>query len=87
MIMKVFAILLAGGSGTRMNAGKNKILLKIHKKEIAVYSMEVFEKLKQFDQVVIVRRPEDHQDIQTLIQKNKFKKFNSFADSGKERQD
>lgn len=85
--MKMYGILLGGGSGTRMKADKNKYLLKVNGKEIGAYSMEIFEKLKMVEKVVIVRRQEDHEEILKIIQKNKFKKFNHFAESGKERQD
>ena len=59
--MKKYVILAAGGSGTRMNAGRNKIFLNIGGISVLKRSILLFNGL--IDGMVIVCRPEDYSDI------------------------
>ena len=56
-----WVVLAAGGSGTRMNAGENKIFLQAGGMSILLRSMLLFEGL--IDGMVIVCRPEDEKRI------------------------
>ena len=60
--MKVYAVLLAGGSGTRMNLSINKILLPVHQLSPVRRCLDVFSGL--IDQMVIVCREEDRAAVQ-----------------------
>ena len=43
-IMKITAVIVAGGKGTRMGADKNKVFLKILGREVLYYTISAFEK-------------------------------------------
>ena len=62
---KVHVVLAAGGSGTRMNAGDNKIFLDAGGKSVLLRSMHLFDGL--IDRMVIVCRPEDELRIRNII--------------------
>lgn len=48
------AIIVAGGKGTRMGKGINKLFLKIKDKPLLAYTLEAFEKNKYIDSIVLV---------------------------------
>ena len=54
---RVHVLLLAGGSGSRMGAGKNKVLLSLGGKTVLRRSAEAFICLA--DDMIVVCRPED----------------------------
>ena len=57
---RVHVVLAAGGAGSRMGAGQNKIFLEAGGKSILLRSMQLFEGI--IDRMVIVCRPEDEHD-------------------------
>ena len=59
--MKKYVILAAGGSGTRMNAGENKIFLKIGGKSVLERSILLFDNL--IDRMVIVCKPDEKKKV------------------------
>ena len=61
---RVHVILAAGGAGSRMGAGQNKIFLEAGGKSILLRSMQLFEGI--IDRMVIVCRPEDEQQIRRI---------------------
>lgn len=82
------AILLAGGSGSRMgDATIDKILLPICGKPVIEYSLEAFAKCESVDSIVIVHRgAQQKQSIEPLIPNNGFSRI-EWAMGGKKRQD
>ena len=48
-IMKITAVIVAGGKGTRMGADKNKVFLKILGREVLYYTISAFEKNDKID--------------------------------------
>lgn len=52
-----YAIVLAGGSGSRMGADRNKVLLELRGEPVIVHSVRTFTGL--VDGIVLVSRPED----------------------------
>ena len=60
-----YAIILAGGSGSRMGAGKNKVLLSLGGEAVILRSARAFEGL--VDGLVVVSRQEDMADVQALL--------------------
>ena len=62
---KVLVVLAAGGSGTRMNAGENKIFLKAAGVSVLVRSLRLFEGLA--DRLVLVCRPEEEDRIRAEV--------------------
>lgn len=63
--MTTTAILLAGGSGTRLGTGDNKAYLALDGHPLLVWSLTAFERCVTIDDVVLVTRPEDHDRART----------------------
>ena len=63
---RIWTILAAGGSGTRMHAGENKIFLEVCGKSILQRSLLLFEGL--IDAMKIVCRPEDEHKILKILE-------------------
>ncbi len=63
--MKTYVILLAGGSGTRMNAAVNKALLPLCGVPVLLRSLNAF--LFCADEILIAVRPEDESAVLSLI--------------------
>ena len=52
--MKISAVIVAAGSGTRMKAGKNKVFLEILGKTILEHTVSAFEACDMIDEIVVV---------------------------------
>lgn len=61
-----YAIILAGGSGSRMGAGRNKVLLELRGKPVIARSVEAFAGL--VDGVILVSREEDMPAMRDAVQ-------------------
>ncbi len=86
--MRVGAIVLAAGKGSRMKAGINKQFLEIDQKPILYYSLDVFERNSNIDFIVVVCSPEEKEIIKNcIIDKYGFKKVKELVTGGKERKD
>ena len=53
------AVLLAAGSGTRLNSNKAKQFLEINGKELYTYALDVFNMNKNIDKILVIARGED----------------------------
>ena len=51
--MKTAVILLAAGSGKRMQAGKNKLFLTLHDKPVLAYTADAFQKSPMVEGIVV----------------------------------
>ncbi len=60
-----YAIILAGGSGSRMGAARNKVLLELQGKPVITRSVDAFTGL--VEGIVLVSRPEDIPDMQAAM--------------------
>ena len=54
---RVVAIVLGAGQGTRMGAGRNKVLLALQGKPLLVHSLETFERTPEVDDILLVAHP------------------------------
>ena len=59
------ALILAGGSGARMGAGRNKVLLPLGGKAVLSRSVEAF--LPHAEAIIVVARSEDEKDIRAAL--------------------
>ena len=66
---KASAIILMAGNSTRYNRKTNKNLEKINNKEIILYSLEIFLKNKNIDDIIIVAKKEDHNKLIKVLPK------------------
>ena len=81
------AIILCGGRGKRMKAGRNKVLLEIGGRPIIFHTLKNFEESKDINGIVLVIGDKDVNVFEKIIKKYKFKKIIGLISGGKERQD
>ena len=82
------AIVLAGGSGKRMNTDVAKQFLKINGKEVLCYSLRAFENNENITDIVLVTREEDIEYCKkNIIDEYGFSKVSNIVCGGKERYD
>ncbi len=83
--MKTTAIVLAGGSGKRMNSDVKKQFLQIHDKPLLYYALKAFED-SFVDSVILVTSEEDKEHCQKeIVEKYHFHKVKEIVSGGKER--
>ena len=79
-------IIVAAGSGSRMNMGINKQFIKLKDKEIIVYTLEKFYKHRNIDEIVVVVKEQEAEFFKKeIIDKYNFENV-KIAYGGKERQ-
>ena len=83
--MKKYVVMLAGGTGSRMNASVNKILLPLCDVPVIIRSMRAF--IPFADEMIIVCRQNDQPVINDFIGNQSFPFRICFAQNGKTRQD
>lgn len=83
--MKNIAIILAGGSGARMEEPIPKQFLKVAGKRVIEHTIDVFEQHKNIDDVIIVSKPEYVPEVEQLIITNQYLKVRKVLQGGKER--
>ncbi len=82
------AVIVAGGTGTRMGADMPKQYLDIHGKPILAWAITPFERSRLIDEIILVV----HQDYlayasQAIVDKYGFKKINKITTAGENRQE
>jgi 2-C-methyl-D-erythritol 4-phosphate cytidylyltransferase len=86
--MKVVAIIAAAGLGTRMQQDTPKTYLRLAGKPILIHTLEVFEKVPEVHEVLVVVHPEDLEFCQgEVVDPYPLKKVLRLIPGGKERQD
>ncbi len=85
--MRTYAIIPAGGKGKRSGTKIPKQYLKINGKELIVYTLEVFQKNKLVDEIIIPAEPQYHKKLKSLVKKYKLSKVTSIVEGGRKRQD
>lgn len=84
----ISAIVVAGGSGSRMGTSTKKQYLKIKDKEILVYTVECFQNMPEIQEIVVVTGKEDIAYVEKLLKDTyKLNKVSYIVAGGKERQD
>lgn len=85
--MRTFAIIPAGGKGSRTGVRIPKQYLKVSGKEIIVYTLQNFQKCKLIDEIVISAEPEYFKLLENLKKKYRLNKISKIVEGGKKRQD
>lgn len=83
--MSTTAIVLAGGSGTRLSAGENKVLLDLDGVPMLAWSLAAFERCALVDDVVLVSRPEDRPRIDAIAAALGLRKLRAVVAGGETR--
>ncbi|MBQ7632285.1 MAG: bifunctional cytidylyltransferase/SDR family oxidoreductase [Paludibacteraceae bacterium] len=83
---KNIAIILAGGSGVRFGReDAPKQFLKVAGKKVIEHTIDVFENNAHIDEIAIVSRAENVQDIEQMIVVNHYRKVKKVLLGGRER--
>jgi len=82
-----FAVILAGGVGTRMGSDIPKQYICVEGKPVLVYTLERFQACPDIDKIVIVADEAWRADIQNWAKQYNIEKFLDFATPGATRQD
>lgn len=85
--MKNIAIILSGGTGTRIGGAVPKQFLKINNKEILTYSLLTFYSCNFIDEIILVYNKDFKNLHSELIEKNKLSDKVILVEGGKNRQD
>ena len=76
--MKISAVIVAAGSGTRMKAGKNKVFLELLGKTILEHTVSVFNECEMIDEIVVVTN--DIKEAEAILAK--YKKLTAITCGG-----
>lgn len=80
--MKTAAIILAGGSGSRVQQAVNKVYLPIRERPVLAYCLETFERAPSIDRVVLVIREEDRQQAEQVLSEIPVSKVTDVVEGG-----
>lgn len=83
--MKNVAIILAGGIGSRLNAGVPKQFLKVAGLSVIEHTITLFQKHNRIDEIAVVVNDAYEGKIESYIIKNNFTKVKKILSSGQER--
>ncbi|MDR3609766.1 MAG: 2-C-methyl-D-erythritol 4-phosphate cytidylyltransferase [Ignavibacteriaceae bacterium] len=85
--MRVIAVIPAGGKGTRSGYNIPKQYLKINCKELIAYTLDVFQKNRSVDEIIISADPFYFKLLEKIKKNYNYSKLSRFVESGLERQD
>ena len=80
------AVILAGGTGSRMQSKIPKQFIKINGKPVISYTLMAFEQAELIDEIIVVCLDDYKEHIKTIISDFKISKFNSLMSNGNTRQ-
>lgn len=79
------AVIVAAGNSSRM--GKNKIFLELLNTPVIAYTLKAFEESNLINEIIVVCKELDKDNIYNIIKKHNISKFKCFALGGSSRQD
>ncbi|WP_211652838.1 2-C-methyl-D-erythritol 4-phosphate cytidylyltransferase [Planococcus alpniumensis] len=85
--MKYTVVLPAAGSGKRMKADRNKLLLELSGKPIFIYTLEVFDRDPDCEGMWLAVKEDERELIEEYVERYRIKKVKGYATGGAERQD
>ena len=80
-----FVLLLAAGSGARLETETPKQFLHVAGKTIVEHTLDVFEQHPDIDEIVVVIQAEYKAEMETLRQNGNYQKVKKIAEGGAER--
>lgn len=85
---EVAAIIVAGGSGKRMGMNIKKQFIELDGKATLAHTIEVFNKCKVIDEIIVVVGKEDKERVKTeIVNRYGYHKVTQIVEGGTERQD
>ena len=85
--MKNYGIILASGTGNRYGSDVPKQFVKVAGKTVFEHTVEVFEKAKEIDEIIVVITPDYRHFAEELILKNSYKKVSKLLNGGDTRKE
>ncbi len=85
--MKTYAIIPSGGVGKRLESALPKQYVKINGKELIAYTLEIFQKCNQIDEIIISAQPDYFSLIENIKSTYNISKLSKIVKGGNERQD
>ena len=83
--MRNIAVILAGGTGSRMGASVPKQFLKIAERTVIEYTIDAFEAHAAVDEIAVVIHPSYIKEMQEIVARNAWKKTGRLLEGGAER--
>ena len=83
--MKNIAVILAGGSGSRLDKNHPKQFLKVAGKTVIEHTVTVFEEADNIDEIAIVANAAHLSEVESLVLKNGWKKVKKILIGGAHR--
>lgn len=83
---KVIAIIPAGGAGLRIGGEIPKQYMVFRGRELIAHTLDIFEKNKNVDEIIISAQPNYYELLQRIKSKYNYKKISKIVEGGKERQ-
>jgi len=80
-------IIPAAGSGSRMQANKNKQFLELSNKPIIVHTIQLFDQCSYIDEIIVVAKESEQVLFKKVFENLKLRKPLHFANGGKTRQE
>lgn len=84
--MKTYAIIPSGGVGKRINSSLPKQYIQVNGKELIAYTLEIFQKCNQIDEIIIPAQKEYFELLNSIKSKYGIDKLNNIVEGGDERQ-
>lgn len=81
------AIIVAAGSGTRLNASQSKAFVPLLGKPLLAYVLDLFQKSTLIDDIILVIKDTDRAQAQECVARYRYTKALRIVDGGPERQD
>lgn len=85
--MSVAAIILAGGSGTRLQRRQNKVYLPVDDRPLLTWSLRVFERCDAVETIVLVVREGDSHHAEQALSSERISKLDAIVTGGATRHD
>ena len=83
--MKNIAVILAGGTGSRMGALVPKQFLELQGRKVLERTVDAFDSNPLIDEVAVVTHPDWRAETEALVARNHWKKLHRVIDGGSER--
>lgn len=84
--MKTYAIIPSGGVGKRINSSLPKQYIEVNGKELIAYTLEIFQKCDQIDEIIIPAQIEYFELLKNIKSKYGIDKLTNIVEGGNERQ-
>lgn len=83
--MKNIAVVLAGGTGSRVGGPVPKQFMPLEGRAVIEYSVEIFNNHSAIDEVAVVVHPDWRGEMEKIVSRNRWTKMRRVIDGGSER--